>query len=155
MHKKSSFAKRRKNGMPPSQGSWLEGWRSCGRRGRDATSSHNRCLSGEFQSSYTRQHELTIPNRGLQGSYNSYTKKRGINVPYGDVLVFALACANPFELILTITDCHHHQEWPNHVRLPSPTRHPAAFIFSLVCSLPSSSNHPHPEPNWPDTRVGQ
>ncbi|TFK61036.1 hypothetical protein BDN72DRAFT_485408 [Pluteus cervinus] len=28
---------------------------------------------------------------GLQGSYNSYTKKRGIHIPYGDVLVFALA----------------------------------------------------------------
>ncbi|KAF9459161.1 hypothetical protein BDZ94DRAFT_1300726 [Collybia nuda] len=30
--------------------------------------------------------------RGLQGSYNAYTTKRGINVPNGDVLVFALAC---------------------------------------------------------------
>ncbi|KAF8076912.1 hypothetical protein FPV67DRAFT_1618904 [Lyophyllum atratum] len=29
--------------------------------------------------------------RGLQGSYNAYTTKRGIRVPYGDVLVFALA----------------------------------------------------------------
>lgn len=30
--------------------------------------------------------------RGLQGSYNSFTTKRGIHVPYGDVIVFALAC---------------------------------------------------------------
>ncbi|KAG7092485.1 hypothetical protein E1B28_008837 [Marasmius oreades] len=30
--------------------------------------------------------------RGLQGSYNSYTTKRNVHVPYGDVLVFSLAC---------------------------------------------------------------
>ncbi|KAF8885816.1 hypothetical protein BD779DRAFT_1442157 [Infundibulicybe gibba] len=30
--------------------------------------------------------------RGLQGSYNAYTTKRGIHVPHGDVLVFSLAC---------------------------------------------------------------
>ncbi|KAF9441977.1 hypothetical protein P691DRAFT_711032 [Macrolepiota fuliginosa MF-IS2] len=30
--------------------------------------------------------------RGLQGSYNSYTTRKGIHVPHGDVLVFALAC---------------------------------------------------------------
>jgi hypothetical protein len=29
--------------------------------------------------------------RGLQGSYNSFTTKRGIKVPHGDVLVFSLA----------------------------------------------------------------
>lgn len=31
--------------------------------------------------------------RGLQGSYNAYSEKRGFRVPHGDVLVFALACA--------------------------------------------------------------
>ncbi|KAJ3555565.1 hypothetical protein NP233_g12179 [Leucocoprinus birnbaumii] len=30
--------------------------------------------------------------RGLQGSYNSYTTRKGIRVPHGDVLVFTLAC---------------------------------------------------------------
>ncbi|KAF4619751.1 hypothetical protein D9613_004876 [Agrocybe pediades] len=30
--------------------------------------------------------------RGLQGSYNAFTKKRGLRVPNGDVLVFSLAC---------------------------------------------------------------
>ncbi|TFK46974.1 hypothetical protein OE88DRAFT_1637361 [Heliocybe sulcata] len=30
--------------------------------------------------------------RGLQGSYNAFTSKRGIKVPNGDVLVFALCC---------------------------------------------------------------
>ncbi|KAJ7211172.1 hypothetical protein GGX14DRAFT_623662 [Mycena pura] len=30
--------------------------------------------------------------RGLQGTYNSYSEKHGIRVPYGPVLVFALAC---------------------------------------------------------------
>ncbi|KAF9476729.1 hypothetical protein BDN70DRAFT_811756 [Pholiota conissans] len=30
--------------------------------------------------------------RGLQGSYNAFTTKRGIRVPNGDVLVFSLAC---------------------------------------------------------------
>ncbi|PPR04651.1 hypothetical protein CVT24_011869 [Panaeolus cyanescens] len=30
--------------------------------------------------------------RGLQGSYNAFTTKRGWHVPHGDVLVFALAC---------------------------------------------------------------
>lgn len=30
--------------------------------------------------------------RGLQGSYNSFTTKHNIHVPYGDVLVFSLAC---------------------------------------------------------------
>jgi hypothetical protein len=30
-------------------------------------------------------------SRGLQGSWNSYTKKRNIRIPYGDVLVFSLA----------------------------------------------------------------
>ncbi|RDB20199.1 hypothetical protein Hypma_013067 [Hypsizygus marmoreus] len=30
--------------------------------------------------------------RGLQGSYNSFTTKRNIRVPNGDVLVFSLAC---------------------------------------------------------------
>ncbi|KAI0301520.1 hypothetical protein B0F90DRAFT_306522 [Multifurca ochricompacta] len=31
--------------------------------------------------------------RGLQGSYNAYSEKRGFRVPHGDVLVFALSCA--------------------------------------------------------------
>ena len=31
--------------------------------------------------------------RGLQGSYNAYSERKGIRVPYGDVLVFSLACA--------------------------------------------------------------
>ncbi|KAH9056355.1 hypothetical protein EDB87DRAFT_1637449 [Lactarius vividus] len=31
--------------------------------------------------------------RGLQGSYNAYSEKHGFRVPHGDVLVFALACA--------------------------------------------------------------
>jgi hypothetical protein len=31
--------------------------------------------------------------RGLQGSYNAYSEKRGFRVPHGDVLVFVLACA--------------------------------------------------------------
>ncbi|KZV64565.1 hypothetical protein PENSPDRAFT_162497 [Peniophora sp. CONT] len=31
--------------------------------------------------------------RGLQGSYNAYSQRKGLRVPYGDVLVFALACA--------------------------------------------------------------
>ncbi|KAF9000326.1 hypothetical protein BDQ17DRAFT_1360047 [Cyathus striatus] len=30
--------------------------------------------------------------RGLQGSYNAYSSRHGIHVPYGDVLVFSLAC---------------------------------------------------------------
>ncbi|KAJ7600748.1 hypothetical protein C8J56DRAFT_911179 [Mycena floridula] len=30
--------------------------------------------------------------RGLQGSYNAFTSKRGITIPYGAVLVFSLAC---------------------------------------------------------------
>ncbi|KAH9971376.1 hypothetical protein BGW80DRAFT_1322127 [Lactifluus volemus] len=30
--------------------------------------------------------------RGLQGSYNAYSEKRGFRVPHGDVLVFALSC---------------------------------------------------------------
>ncbi|KAF5363336.1 hypothetical protein D9756_000078 [Leucocoprinus leucothites] len=30
--------------------------------------------------------------RGLQGSYNAYTTRKGIRVPHGDVLVFTLAC---------------------------------------------------------------
>ncbi|KAH9482253.1 hypothetical protein JR316_0004351 [Psilocybe cubensis] len=30
--------------------------------------------------------------RGLQGSYNAFTTKRGLHVPHGDVLVFSLAC---------------------------------------------------------------
>ncbi|KAF8549936.1 hypothetical protein OG21DRAFT_1488152 [Imleria badia] len=30
--------------------------------------------------------------RGLQGSYNSFTLKRGIHVPHGDVLLFSLCC---------------------------------------------------------------
>ncbi|KAI0265887.1 hypothetical protein BC834DRAFT_876787 [Gloeopeniophorella convolvens] len=31
--------------------------------------------------------------RGLQGSYNAYSERRGFKVPHGDVLVFSLACA--------------------------------------------------------------
>ncbi|KAF8489481.1 hypothetical protein F5888DRAFT_1746487 [Russula emetica] len=31
--------------------------------------------------------------RGLQGSYNAYSEKRGFHVPHGDVLVFVLSCA--------------------------------------------------------------
>ncbi|KAH7922062.1 hypothetical protein BV22DRAFT_1071135 [Leucogyrophana mollusca] len=31
--------------------------------------------------------------RGLQGSYNAFTTKRGLHVPHGDVLVFCLCCA--------------------------------------------------------------
>ncbi|KAH9959215.1 hypothetical protein BC827DRAFT_1214879 [Russula dissimulans] len=31
--------------------------------------------------------------RGLQGSYNAYSEKRGFRVPHGDVLVFVLSCA--------------------------------------------------------------
>jgi len=31
--------------------------------------------------------------RGLQGTYNGFTKKRGIHVPYGAVWVFSLCCA--------------------------------------------------------------
>ncbi|KAJ7913851.1 hypothetical protein B0H13DRAFT_458894 [Mycena leptocephala] len=30
--------------------------------------------------------------RGLQGTYNSYSEKHGIHVPYGPVMVFAFAC---------------------------------------------------------------
>ncbi|KAI3615700.1 hypothetical protein WG66_011736 [Moniliophthora roreri] len=30
--------------------------------------------------------------RGLQGSYNSFTTKRNIHIPHGDVLVFSLVC---------------------------------------------------------------
>ncbi|KAJ6495454.1 hypothetical protein C8R45DRAFT_1095086 [Mycena sanguinolenta] len=30
--------------------------------------------------------------RGLQGTYNSYSDKHGIHIPYGSVLVFAVAC---------------------------------------------------------------
>ncbi|KAF8270924.1 hypothetical protein EI94DRAFT_1770597 [Lactarius quietus] len=30
--------------------------------------------------------------RGLQGSYNAYSEKRGFRIPHGDVLVFSLAC---------------------------------------------------------------
>lgn len=30
--------------------------------------------------------------RGLQGSYNAYSEKRGFHIPHGDVLVFSLAC---------------------------------------------------------------
>ncbi|KAH9998269.1 hypothetical protein BJV77DRAFT_940610 [Russula vinacea] len=30
--------------------------------------------------------------RGLQGSYNAFSEKRGFSIPHGDVLVFALAC---------------------------------------------------------------
>ncbi|KAF8432934.1 hypothetical protein L210DRAFT_3412832 [Boletus edulis BED1] len=30
--------------------------------------------------------------RGLQGSYNSFTSKRGIHIPHGDVLLFTLCC---------------------------------------------------------------
>jgi len=30
--------------------------------------------------------------RGLQGSYNAFTTKRGLHVPHGDVLIFSLAC---------------------------------------------------------------
>ncbi|KAJ6588609.1 hypothetical protein B0H19DRAFT_1100265 [Mycena capillaripes] len=30
--------------------------------------------------------------RGLQGTYNSYSEKHGIRVPYGPVMVFAIAC---------------------------------------------------------------
>ena len=33
----------------------------------------------------------TIFHRGLQGSYNSYTTKRNIRVPHGEVIVFALS----------------------------------------------------------------
>lgn len=31
--------------------------------------------------------------RGLQGSYNAYSERKGLRVPYGDVLVFSLACS--------------------------------------------------------------
>ncbi|KAI0034353.1 hypothetical protein K488DRAFT_45628 [Vararia minispora EC-137] len=31
--------------------------------------------------------------RGLQGSWNAFSDRKGIRVPYGDVLVFSLACA--------------------------------------------------------------
>ncbi|KIP03793.1 hypothetical protein PHLGIDRAFT_110411 [Phlebiopsis gigantea 11061_1 CR5-6] len=30
--------------------------------------------------------------RGLQGSYNAFSERRGIHIPHGDVLVFALCC---------------------------------------------------------------
>jgi hypothetical protein len=30
--------------------------------------------------------------RGLQGSYNAFSEKRGFRIPHGEVLVFALAC---------------------------------------------------------------
>lgn len=30
--------------------------------------------------------------RGLQGSYNQYAPKFGVNVPHGDLLVFGLCC---------------------------------------------------------------
>lgn len=30
--------------------------------------------------------------RGLQGGYRAYTRDRGIQIPHGDVLVFALWC---------------------------------------------------------------
>ncbi|KAH0840380.1 hypothetical protein J3R83DRAFT_1411 [Lanmaoa asiatica] len=30
--------------------------------------------------------------RGLQGSYNAFTSKRGIHIPHGDVLLFSLCC---------------------------------------------------------------
>ena len=29
--------------------------------------------------------------RGLQGSYNAYSEKRGFRIPHGDVVVFVLA----------------------------------------------------------------
>lgn len=32
-------------------------------------------------------------SRGLQGTYNSYSEKHGVTVPYGAVMVFSFACA--------------------------------------------------------------
>jgi hypothetical protein len=40
--------------------------------------------------------------RGLQGSYNAYSEKRGFHIPHGEVLVFALACGQiTYSLLLS------------------------------------------------------
>jgi hypothetical protein len=37
---------------------------------------------------------------GLQGSYNAYSEKRGFRIPYGEVIVFALAYEYPILYLL-------------------------------------------------------
>lgn len=51
--------------------------------------------------------------RGLQGSYNAFTSKRGIKVPHGDVLVFTLCCGQILYGFLLRPDTlpHSYNKW--------------------------------------------
>ncbi|KAL9713226.1 hypothetical protein Ac2012v2_004467 [Leucoagaricus gongylophorus] len=51
--------------------------------------------------------------RGLQGSYNSYTTRKGIHIPHGDALVFALACGQIMYAFLLRHDTlpHSYRTW--------------------------------------------
>lgn len=57
--------------------------------------------------------------RGLQGSYNAFSTKRGIHVPHGDVLVFALA----YVVHSLNSRCCTHllQMWANRLRILAET----------------------------------
>jgi len=74
-------------------------WLSCGKRGAGEASLLNRCSFGKslldwFELPFLetfREFVFALLLSGLQGSYNAFTKKRGLRVPNGDVLVFALA----------------------------------------------------------------
>lgn len=51
--------------------------------------------------------------RGLQGSYNAFTSKRGIRVPHGDVIVFSLCCGQILYGFLLRPDTlpHSYNKW--------------------------------------------
>ncbi|KAL9713245.1 hypothetical protein Ac2012v2_004485 [Leucoagaricus gongylophorus] len=61
--------------------------------------------------------------RGLQGSYNSYTTRKGIHIPHGDALVFALACGQIMHAFLLRPDAlpHSYRTWLGQAaRVPGP-----------------------------------
>lgn len=67
------------------------------RNARGRVLSRSSFSSGTSQYSF-RQNRAPISDSGLQGSYNAYSEKRGFRIPYGEVLVFALA----YEFILSV-----------------------------------------------------